>query len=72
MNVLNPENPIMYCNEHQSLFGDPAEAATLQIELQYMVNLRQITRLGSGRIDPFLPYPIKLTPRVRRFIDHRE
>jgi hypothetical protein len=72
MNVLNPENPIIYCNEHQRIFGDPAEAATLQIELQYMVNLRQITRLGSGRIDPFLPYPIKLTPRVRRFIDHRE
>jgi len=72
MNVLNPGNPVIYCNEHQSIFGDPVEAAALQIELQHMVNLRQVTRLGSGRIDPFLPYPIKLTPRVRRFIDHSE
>ncbi|KAE9380859.1 hypothetical protein N431DRAFT_362953 [Stipitochalara longipes BDJ] len=70
MKLLNPGNPIMYCSEHQSIFGNPTEAAALQIELQHMVNLRQLTRVGSGRIDPFLPYPIKLTPRVRRFIDH--
>lgn len=72
MTMLNPGTPIIYCYEHQSIFGDPAEAAALHIELQYMANLRQVTGLGSGRIDPFLPYPIKLTPRVRRFIDHCE
>jgi hypothetical protein len=72
MSLLNPGNPIVYCPEHQSIFGNPAEAAALQTELQHMVNLRQVNKLGSGRIDPFLPYPIKLTPRVRRFIDHSE
>lgn len=26
--------------------------------------------LGSGRLDPFLPYPLELTPRARSLIDY--
>ena len=70
MKLLIPGNPLVYCLEHQRIFADPTEAAALQIALQHMVNLRHLGGVGSGRIDPFLPYPIKLTPRVGRFIDH--
>lgn len=70
IDVLNPGPPIMYCIEHQKGSGISVEVPCLRMEIQNMVNMRQINKFGSGRIDPFLPYPIKLSSRVRRFIDH--
>lgn len=29
-----------------------------------------ISRFSTGRIDPFIPYPIEMTPRVRQLMDH--
>jgi hypothetical protein len=29
-----------------------------------------ISRFSVGRIDPFIKYPIEMTPRVRRLLDH--
>lgn len=29
-----------------------------------------ISRFSAGRIDPFIAYPIEMTPRVRRLVDH--
>ncbi len=29
-----------------------------------------ISRFSTGRIDPFIPYPINMTPRVRQLVDH--
>lgn len=29
-----------------------------------------ISRFSTGRIDPFIPYPITMTPRIRQLVDH--
>lgn len=29
-----------------------------------------ISRFSAGRIDPFIKYPVEMTPRVRRLLDH--
>ena len=31
-----------------------------------------VTMLGAGRVDPFATYPIKMTPRLRGLVDHRQ
>jgi hypothetical protein len=38
---------------------------------QFGYNL-SISRFLAGRIDPFLKYPIQMTPRVSRLVDHGE
>jgi hypothetical protein len=76
MNILNLGGRIQCCQEHQRIFGNAAKPPSwdeaLQIEIQRMIGKRRITNLWSERMGPFVPYPIKLIGRVRRFIDHSE
>jgi hypothetical protein len=76
INVLLPGTPLIYCYEHRNSLANAAITQTLdealQIEIQRVVNAAQISKLGSGRIDPFIHYPVEMTPRIRRFVDHSE
>lgn len=74
INVLLPGTPLIYCYEHRNSLANAAKTQTLdealQIEILRVVNAAQLSRLGSGRQDPFISYPIEMTPRIRRFVDH--
>ena len=76
MSILNLGGKVQCCTEHQRILGNaakpPAWDEALQIEIRPLLDKRRITSLWSGRMNPFIPYPIKLTGRVCRFIDHSE
>jgi hypothetical protein len=47
-----------YCSDH------------LQVTISGSNTVPSISRFSTGRIDPFIPYPVTITPRVRRLMDH--
>jgi len=47
-----------YCNNH------------LHVAVSGSNLVPNISRFSTGRIDPFIPYPITMTPRVRQLVDH--
>jgi hypothetical protein len=54
---------------------DPAPKAQLGEDFQQMQhtvrqNLQSIYRLGGGRMDPFVKYPVEMDHRARVLIDH--
>jgi len=76
INILNLRGRVQCYQEHQHVFANAAKPPSwdeaLQIKIQGMIEKRRITNLWSGRMDPFVPYPIRLSGCVRRFIDHSE
>lgn len=55
---LTHERGPFYCNNH------------LQVTVSSSNRVPSISRFSTGRIDPFIPYPITMTPRVQRLVDH--
>jgi hypothetical protein len=55
---LTHENGPFYCNNH------------LQVTISGSNPVPSISRFSTGRIDPFIPYPVTMTPRVRQLVDH--
>jgi len=55
---LTHEGGPFYCNNY------------LQVTVSGSNPVSSISRFSTGRIDPFIPYPITMTPRVRQLVDH--
>ena len=55
---LMHEGDLFYCNNH------------LQVTASGSSPMLSISRFSTGRIDPFISYPITMTPRVRQLVDH--
>jgi hypothetical protein len=55
---LTHEGGPYYCNNH------------LQGAVYGSNPVPSISRFSAGRMDPFIPYPITMTPRVRQLVDH--
>jgi hypothetical protein len=55
---LTNEGGPFHCNNH------------LQVTVSGSNTIPSISRFSTGRIDPFVPYPITTTPRVRQLMDH--
>ena len=55
---LTHEGGPYYCNDH------------LQVAVYGSNPVPSISRFSAGRIDPFIPYPITMTPRVCQLVDH--
>jgi hypothetical protein len=55
---LTHEGGPLYCNNHSHVAVSGSSLVP------------SISRFSTGRIDPFIPYPITMTPRVRQLVDH--
>jgi hypothetical protein len=55
---LTNEGGPFYCNDHLHVAASSSTPGP------------SISRFSAGRIDPFIPYPIEMTPRVRQLVDH--
>jgi hypothetical protein len=55
---LTHEGGPFYCNNH------------FQVTVSGSNLVPSISRFSTGRIDPFIPYPVTMTPRVRQLVDH--